>query len=167
MMNWRDIPGYDGKYQASESGEIRNAFTERALSQRLNKHGYLRVNLKHKGEMKTVEVHRLVALAFIDNPGNLLQVNHINEVKTDNRVQNLEWCSCEYNLAFGTRVERLQAHGAAAWGKPVRQIRNAKQIARYSSLGEAARATGLKATRISRACHGDRKSYAGFQWEFC
>lgn len=166
-MRWKDIPGFDGKYQASEAGDVRNSFTGRVLAQRVSRYGYYQVNLSHGDKAYTAEVHRLVALAFMENLEGLPQVNHRNENKKDNRASNLEWCTSEYNLAYGTRIQRLQEQAASKWGKPVRQMSGEEELATYASIGEAARATGLKATRISRACHGERGSYAGFRWSFC
>lgn len=82
-------------------------YEEKLRKPRINKDGYLQINLYHCGKMKTFLVHRLVAEAFIPNPDNLPEVNHINENKADNRVENLEWVLPAENANFGTRNKRI------------------------------------------------------------
>lgn len=105
-MEWKDIDVYEGLYQVSDTGEIRSLKTGKILKQEKSKCGYFRVTLYKNHKHTHYSVHRLVAEAFIPNPLNLPQVNHKNEDKTDNRVENLEWCDCTYNNNYGTRHER-------------------------------------------------------------
>lgn len=98
---WKNIEGYN--YQVSSKGRIRNKNTKAIKKTFINERGYVIVSLYKDKRLKTFRVHRLVAKAFIQNPNNLPEVNHKNELKTDNRVENLEWCTREYNLAYGTR----------------------------------------------------------------
>lgn len=98
MEQWKDIPGYNGTYQASNSGLVRSfarSTEPRMITPTTVKPGYLRLKLGHSGSYL---VHRLVALAFIPNPLELKTVNHINGIKTDNRVENLEWMSHKHNV---------------------------------------------------------------------
>ena len=109
---WKDIEGYEGKYQVNQIGQVRSLnYHMTGKTKRLkpvtNTFGYLQVHLSKNGKCKYYVVHRLVAQAFIPNPDNLPEVNHINEVKTDNRVSNLEWCTREYNNNYGARNERV------------------------------------------------------------
>ena len=103
---WRDINGFDGRYQVSNKGRVRSfarkSYKEaRILKQSYEKDGYYIVGLHYseKGiKGRTGRVHRLVAEAFIPNPNNLKEINHKDEDKTNNNVDNLEWCTTKYNL---------------------------------------------------------------------
>lgn len=119
---WKDIEGYEGKYQVSSLGRVRrlaytfkrrnkwgvcdNVISSGMMSLR-NVKGYLSVKLRDETKRKHYQVHRLVAAAFIPNPDGLPEVNHKNEDKTDNRVENLEWCTRKYNTNYGTRGIRM------------------------------------------------------------
>lgn len=105
---WKQIVVNDIEYNywVSNLGRVMNINTHHILNPSMNKDGYLVVTLYHKRKRKDYLVHRLVAIAFLPNPNNLPQINHINEVKTDNRLINIEWCSAEYNANYGTRTER-------------------------------------------------------------
>lgn len=105
------IHDYTGLYEISNMGRVRSLNYRRTgevkiLKQTSNGNGYLRVFLYNNKKPKKFYVHRLVATMFIPNPNNLQEVNHINEIKTDCRVENLEWCNREYNMNYGTRIER-------------------------------------------------------------
>ena len=105
---WIKIEGYEN-YSVSSEGRVRNDKSGRILRQSPNKCGYLQVRLFDDGRGCTVRVHRLVANAFIPNPYKLSDVNHINEDKNNNRVDNLEWMSHKDNCNFGTRSVRIQS----------------------------------------------------------
>lgn len=98
MENWKDIAGYEGRYQVSDMGRVRNK-TGRILSPAKNSRGYQRVLLCKDGKKKNHSVHRLVALAFVPIGREGLEVNHINGIKTDNRAENLEWVTRSENMA--------------------------------------------------------------------
>lgn len=99
---WTDIPVYKGIYEVSNLGRVRSKVTGQLNTLYKNKKGYLITKIYLNGQFKNERVHRLVALTFIPNPNNLPQVNHIDECKTNNCVDNLEWCTCEYNVDYGT-----------------------------------------------------------------
>ena len=109
---WRDVVGYEGLYKVSNFGRIkslpRNGTVkyERLLRQKVTNKGYCTVALSKHGKIKYKMVHRLVAEAFLDNPNNLPQVNHKNENKLKNYVDNLEWCDAHYNMTYGVHAER-------------------------------------------------------------
>ena len=103
---WKDIPGYEGLYQVSNFGRVKSLRKAIIMSIRINKKGYSTIGLSKNGVFNRKSIHRLVAEAFIPNPDNLPQVNHKDEVKTNNCVENLEWCDNYYNLMYGTGNDR-------------------------------------------------------------
>ena len=94
----KDFPNY----LVSDKGEIYSLYTNKYLSPRITELGYLVVILTHNGIKKSKRVHRLVAEAFIPNPNNLPEINHKDENKLNNSVDNLEWCNRTYNNNYGT-----------------------------------------------------------------
>lgn len=117
---WKDVVGYEGFYQVSNLGNVRSV-TRIVKTKRGQKllHGmpiraskshstkYLYVNLNRDGKLRRCTIHRLVAEAFIPNPNNLPQVNHKDEIRDNNEVSNLEWCTNVYNSNYGTKNERM------------------------------------------------------------
>lgn len=103
---WRQITGYEGLYEVSSFGRVRNVRSGRILRPGLHHSGYLNCVLSVKGNRNTFVIHRLVAEAFIPNPDCLPQVNHKDENKTNNNVDNLEWCTSKYNINYGTARDR-------------------------------------------------------------
>jgi len=102
---WRDIPGYEDLYQASNLGRVRSH--KHILKQNINQHGYLKLALYKEHIPKTIEVHRLIAKAFAPNPQNKPCVNHLDENKLNNTATNLEWCTVAENNTYGTRLQRI------------------------------------------------------------
>lgn len=159
---WRQIPGYSGRYLVSNLGRVASMPNKansvpHLLKLRPKGTGYVNVVLSDKNTRKEVSVHRLVAMAFIPNDANLPQVNHKNEIKDDNRVENLEWCTAEYNANYGHRNVRR---------KPVIQTKDGKMVARHESTRLAAKAVGVDYTSIVRCCNGERRTAAGFEWRY-
>ena len=118
MEIWKDVVGYEGYYEVSNTGNVRNVKTNHVLSPGLSQGYYYVVLCKH-GERRNKQVNRLVAEAFIDNFENCPIVNHKNEVKTDNHVDNLEWCTYSYNNSYGDAPSRRSESlkGCRAWNK--------------------------------------------------
>ena len=102
---WKDIEGYEGYYQVSNMGRVYSVKNKMLLKQHL-KQGYFECVLYKNGDRKYIQSHRLVAITFIPNPDGLPQVNHKDENKQNNCVSNLEWCTAEYNINYGSRTER-------------------------------------------------------------
>lgn len=159
---WKDIAGYECKYQVSNTGKVRSLNYHRSGEYRemvggLNTKGYPIVVLRKDGKSSTIAVHRLVAMAFIPNPMNLPQVNHIDENKSNNNVGNLEWCTAYHNVHHGTRGERAQSSrnivGCAFSERKIEQrTREGVLIAVFDSIKRASQVTGVCHTTISRAC---------------
>lgn len=112
---WADIEDYVGSYQVSNLGNIRslprNGRKMKVLKLRVSSNGYFLVNLYSEGKGKTWQVHRLVAKAFVENPENKAQVNHINGNKLDNRQDNLEWNSPKENMQHATNTGLIKTKG--------------------------------------------------------
>lgn len=128
----------------------------------------MRVVLQKEGDIKNKTIHRLVAEAFIPNPLNLPQVNHKDEDKTNNRVENLEWCDSKYNTNYGTCVDRRS--------KKFINGKKSKIVLQYSldlilikewpSVREIQRQFGYKQGHISECCRGELKTYKGYIWKY-
>ena len=153
MEIWKDIKNYEGYYQVSNFGNIRSLHKRNKynLMKLPIKRGYYQIGLRKDGTRKFCQVHRLVAQAFIDNPLNLPQVNHKDENKLNNIVDNLEWCTVSYNNCYGTRLERVS--NSCKNKRPVLYYDiNKNLIAEYPSLSEASRITKVRASEIVRSC---------------
>lgn len=108
MEQWKDVVGYEGLYEVSNLGRIRNAKRKTLVTPFENGKGYLRCELWKNNHRKRFKVHRIVANAWIPKIEGKTDINHINEVKTDNRVDNLEWCDVAYNNSYGNRNLRVK-----------------------------------------------------------
>ena len=182
---WKDIKGYEGYYQVSNFGEVKsldriirnegnkgsNKFSKykgKILSKSKRAKGYLAVVLTKKCKAKSFLVHRLVAEAFIENPQKLPLINHKDENKQNNFVDNLEWCDNKYNINYGSwRQKQSKSHtNSAVSSKPVCQFdEDYNFIAKYPSVAEAKRKT--KISHIASVARGERKSAGGYIWVYC
>lgn len=164
MEIWKDVEGYEGLYQVSNMGRVKSLKydKEKIIKSCKNSRGYLIVNLYKDKKMKDHKVHRLVAQAFLPNPNNLPQVNHKNEIKTDNRVDNLEYCDSSYNNNYGSRTERA----VKAKSKPVLQFtKDGEFIRKWESATQVSRELGFNQSSISNCCKGKiYKSVGGYKW---
>lgn len=173
---WKDVADYKGLYQVSNMGQVRMLGREKRLwhgaktpiSPKLLSQfvicGYKKVKLRgFDGKTKMVSVHRLVAQAFIPNPNNLPQVNHKDEDKTNNNVENLEWCTAKYNTNYGTGIKRC----SEARCKRVAQISlDGHVVKEWNSMKEIVETLGFSYSRISQACNGITKVSNGYIWKF-
>lgn len=154
----KDIQGYEGLYAVTEDGRVWSYRSKKFLKPGVVR-GYLQITLSKNGVKTQCCIHRLVATAYIPNPENKPQVNHKDENKLNNCVDNLEWMTNKENTNYGTRNERI----GKAQGKLVRCIETGVI---YYSTREAGRQTGLNQSHISKVCRGERKTTGGYHWEF-
>lgn len=164
MEEWKTIEGYEN-YEVSTAGQVRNKKTGKILKQWKNNRGYLKVNLCKNGKQKCFSVHRLVAIHFITNPHNLPEVNHINENKEDNSVDNLEWCTRQYNVNYGTGKERA---GKTMKNKKIhcKKVYCVELDQTFDSIGEAERKTGIRQQNIGACCSGKLKTAGKYHWKY-
>lgn len=192
---WRDIAGYEGKYQVSNLGNIKNlnyrrTGKERPLKPIVKVDGRLKVDLYKNGKQKEYLVHKLVANAFIPDKTNFkyvdekdklkyidnldnLEINHKDEHPKNNNVNNLEWCTRKYNNTYGTRCERAGKMIAKAnknhpnKSKKVLQYDlNGNLIKEWPSTREIERQLGFDSSHIAGCCRGERKTAYGFIWRY-
>ena len=167
MEIWRNIKDYPD-YQVSNMGRVKSLNYNRTGKEKIlknikNNFGYLYVRLCKDGKQKNYTIHRLVATAFIDNPNNYPIINHINEDKTDNRVENLEWCTQQYNINFGTSIERAAKNRSI----PVLQFTKEGELVRkWESATQVERELGYNLSHISECCKGKRKTCGGYKWRY-
>ena len=175
---WKTIENYPD-YQVSSLGRVKSierkvwngkvysTHRERILKPIKNLDGYLQVVLIKEGNRKNMRIHRLVCDAFLPNPYNLPEVNHRNECKTDNRVENLEFCDHIYNCNFGTRNERA-AKGKTNHIKLSKKVKCLETGIVYPSTQEIERQLGFAHNKISQCCNKKYgyKTVKGFHWEW-
>lgn len=162
---FKDIKDYEGLYQVSNLGRVYSIRNNKILKPKLNKCGYLSVNLKYKGSRVTKSIHRLVSQAFIENPYNFPQVNHKDEDKTNNCVDNLEWCTAKYNNNYGTCRERSAQH----LRKPVLMFDlNNNFIKEFNSAAEAGSYVNGNSSNIIGCClmYEHYNSAYGYKWKY-
>lgn len=189
---WKDVVGYEGFYQVSNTGKVRSydrkvmcgygktrIIPKRILKQYI-KDRYPRVSLTIDKKRKVVYAHRLVAEAFIPNPNGLSEVNHIDENKQNNNIENLEWCTRSYNNSHGTRLERqLNNFDYEAVAKKISRTKknfkyngvnqktlDNKFIKWWPTIKEAAKETGASYYHLSNCCRGVGVQSGGYKWEY-
>lgn len=186
---WKDIEGYRGLYQISNLGRVKSlgrrgkgcSLEDRILKPMINKDGYHLVNLKDVNHVaKWFTIHRLVALHFIPNPNDYKEINHKDEAKGNNSVTNLEWCTREYNVSYGTVIERQSNNKKGQsneWlNKPILQYSiEGEFIAEFDSTTQAAQflapVLGKDMEKIKKAINNQLRKYpngksCGFNWRY-
>lgn len=168
-MAWKPVKGYEGLYLVSDEGEIlslektvKTWYRTAKRKQKVLKQGtrgkgnlfYKFVVLSDGKRSEKKSVHRIVAEAFIENEDNLPEVNHKDRNTFNNRVENLEWCTKQYNMGY-------------SHNKKVKQIDNGVIIAEFNSVNDASRATGIGRRSISNTLNGWSQKAGGFTWKYC
>lgn len=177
---WRPVSGYEGFYEVSNRGSVRSldrivirkdgrSYLKkgRVLKPTASGKGpYYMVSLCNDDSESVKSVHRLVATAFIPNPENLPVINHKDENKLNNCADNLEWCTQQYNLNYGSAREKI----SVGYIHPIVAVeqRDIKDnfIAEYKSIGEASRKTGINSSHICECCKKINKSAGGYKWNY-
>ena len=160
---WKDIEGYEGLYQVSSFGRVKTLYTGKILKCRKDSRGYLMVNLSKDNIKTTKRIHRLVAEAFIPNPENKPQVNHIDEDKTNNVASNLEWMTAKENTNHGTRNERASKSRSI----PIIAT-NIKtgESREFNSTKECGKQLGLHKGSICSVLKGRQKQTKGYIFKY-
>lgn len=179
--SWKKVVGYEDFYEVSSLGNVRsldrvtNNGTQirkgQVLKQKQRENGYKAVHLSVNGKTKWINVHRIVAKAFLPNPKGLMEVNHKNEIKSDNRVENLEWCDRAYNNNYGTINIRRSLSRTNSSNNSISVSQYdiyGNFIRNYISLNEAERITGIDSSQISKCCRNLKRynTAGGYQWKF-
>ena len=177
---WRPVKGFEGYYEVSNQGRVRSLDNYRRVCDvngvehmrfvkgvvrklQLLPNGYVSVSLKSMGKHRRFNVHRLIAETFIPNPHNLPEVNHKDEDKSNNRVDNLEWCDRLYNANYGTGRQRM----IMTKSRQIEQLTlDGRHVAYYDSGNEAARMTNYNRTSIHKALNGTQNTAYGYQWRY-
>lgn len=178
---WKDVKGYEGMYQVSNLGRVKSLerqivgikskyIGERILKQSPDGKGYMMAWLYFKNKRTTVKVHRLVAEAFIPNPENKPQIDHINTVKTDNNVANLRWCTEKENSCNPITAKRNgEAHyrdKGKCNSKVLQMSMDGEPIKEWICMSDVKRELGIQHSHIVGCCKGSRKSAGGFKWKY-
>ena len=187
MEIWKDIKGFENRYQASNLGRIKTLIfknnkyeikREKILKQYLGNNGYLRIGLtNNNGKRNTYYVHRLIAETFLEKNENQLVVNHKDEDKTNNNVENLEWITKKDNILYSfnlhkERIKAMQTKEATEnrikhFRKPVMQLdKNNNIINIFDSVISASKYTGFDKSTIANCCRNYYKQAYGYNWEY-
>lgn len=183
---WKPIKGYEGLYEVSNLGRVkrlpyktvgrtigrRKEFIRHSnggvLKGTICKNGYWRVTLTKNAKNRYYHIHRLVATAFIPNPNNFPFINHRDQIRTNNLVDNLEWCTCKYNNSYGDAIERARVTRNAKNDYPVKMLsKTGEYIKTFPSIRDAAKEFGVAWETIRRAIRKERKTACGYVWEEC
>ena len=152
----KDIKGYEGLYAITPEGEVWSYRRKKFLKTVANKVGYFYVNLCINGNHTSYATHRLVAEAYISNPENLPEINHKDENKANNCLQNLEWCDAKYNINYGTRNDKIK--------KPILQYDlDGNFIREWKCASDVGNEVN---GNICKCLKGKRKSACGYIWKY-
>lgn len=182
----KPVVGYEGYYEVDQFGRVfgldrivtvvdgnrtyKKPLSGKQMKQSMHDKGYKTVSLTKDGKTKTMFVHRIVAEAFLPNPDNMPMVNHKDEDKTNNFIENLEWCTAEYNRTYGKAVEKqakkLRGRKSEKRVAVIQRSLDGEFMNWHSSIKEAAESVNGVASAISAVCKGKRKMAYGYVWEY-
>lgn len=178
---WKDIIDYEGLYQVSNMGRVKGLnrvvdngkgvkmyLNERLLKFSKSNNGYLGVVLCKNGKVRRFLVHRLVASAFVDNPCNKPQVNHLNEVKDDNRAINLNWMTRKENINYGSgrkRLSKIVTNNPKTSKAVIATCLSTGKEIRFPSMNEIKR-QGFNRRNVWSVLKGRKKSSKGYTWRY-
>ena len=179
MEIWKDVVGYEDRYQISSLGRIKSktrktkfgrgwrVYEEQIIKPAEDKDGYLKVGLSKDGKKSRFFVHRIIATSFIKNPSELPVVNHIDGDKQNNQIENLEWVTHSENVLHAFKTGLKKPHNGGT-NKPVNKIdiETGEVIDSYDSVLEASKSVGATAPLIGMACNDKIKTAKGFVWRF-
>ena len=177
---WKDIVGYEGSYQVSNSGKVRSLNylghgKTKELSPGVTRDDYLIVCLSKNNQPKHFTVHRLVATHFLDNHRNKPEVDHIDNDRQNNHVENLRWVTRQENVSHRDKQKRFASNRTLLGkfgrehpaSKPILQFSDSGEfIAEFSCINEASRKIGISHSQISSVCHGRYRTASGYKWRF-
>lgn len=171
MELWKDIKDFEGLYQVSNFGNVmslnyRLRGYNALLTPKINDKGYAWVELRKNGTRKQVLVHRLVAQEFLKNPNNYPVVNHKDENKLNNIVDNLEWCTFSYNVRYSLPKRKRKPYKSLDRVRQI-DIPSGKIVREYENISEIKRILGKNEYGIRECCLGRRNKAYGYKWEFC
>ena len=175
---WKDIDGFEGLYQVSSFGRVKSLkryvkksngktmlVNERICKPFVNK-GYFYVTLSKNGHQPNKKVHRLVASAFIPNPKSLPHINHKDEVLSNNKASNLEWCTEDYNRHYGTGLLRMKQTWRRRYGVPIiRYATNGAESKRYECSKDLIE-DGFDRRAVYRCCKNNKHTHKCYKWSF-
>lgn len=165
---WKDIEEFEGKYQISSMGRVKSlnfklTGKEQIMSLKINKYGYKQILLYKDKKYKTFLIHRLVAQAFIPNPDNKPEIDHINTNKTDNRVENLRWVTSSENKNNPITIEKYKNCSSI----PVLQFTlDGELVRKWDSATQVERELGVYQSHITSCLKGNYKTAYGYKWRY-
>ena len=175
---WKDIPNYEGLYQVSNLGRVksldreivrRDGRIERCkglILKQSNNRGYSYVRICKNSKYKSLKVHRLVAGAFIPNEENLPQVNHKDENTSNNIVDNLEWCTMEYNIRYGTAHQRVRESHIKLHGRKVEMYSLSGNIVKVFECTKDIERDGFDRRAVYRCCKNPTSTHKGHKFQY-
>ena len=178
---WKDIVDYEGYYQVSNLGKVKslkrfrigngNSMTivpEKYLKHKVDRYGYTVFGLTKNAKTKMFTCHRLVAKSFLQNTNNYEQVNHINGIKSDNSVSNLEWCDHKHNMREAFRIGLCKSKKSKdnILSKRVAKIKDGEIVSVYDSITDACNHNNVVKTAITNCLRGRSKTSCGYGWTY-